>query len=248
MTRILVPTDFSRRSLEALERALQYTRSIEGVLLLLHVVEGPPLRWYAMDGQPGELYPSSHLPVEGAFLFPQISQKVVHRDLCQEAAWKLATLLPPGTDRFRALVVVGKAADEIVRVAREQDADLIVMGTQGGGGLRHWLRRSVADRVRRKASVPVITFDGGQFCLHPAPHHHRRGSEDAAENFVAFSRATVARGLDRAVRSVFPGETASRRRSAGRGRSATAKLPLRVGRSSRQASLRGSGAAEGAPR
>ena len=91
-----------------------------------------------------------------------MSQKVVHRDLCQEAQWKLARSTAARPDRFRALVTVGKPADEIVRVAREQHADLIVMGTQGRRGFRRWLRSSVADRVRRKAAVPLITFEGDQ--------------------------------------------------------------------------------------
>ena len=87
MKRILVPTDFSTRSLEALERALTYTRAVGGELLLLHVVEGQPLQWYAVNGQPEDLYPSSRLDPEGAFFVPPVPQKVVHRDLCQEAQW-----------------------------------------------------------------------------------------------------------------------------------------------------------------
>jgi universal stress protein A len=246
MKRILVPTDFSARSLEALGRAVKYAQSIEGELLLLHVVEGQPLRWYAVNGQPGELYPSRRTDPEGAFFLPQVSQKVVHRDLCQEAQWKLATLLPPCQDRFRALVTVGKPVDEIVRVAREQHADLIITGTQGRRGLRRWLRRSVADRVRRKASVPVITFDSGQGCLSPAPGRDRVWTQDAAENTVPYPRATVARGVDQAIRSIFLGESAGPRPAAGRGRPRTSKPPRRVGRSPRRASPRENGAAGGA--
>jgi nucleotide-binding universal stress UspA family protein len=248
MKRILVPTDFSTRSLEALERALTYTRAVGGELFLLHVVEGPPLQWYAVNGQPEDLYPSSRLDPEGAFFVPQAPQKVVHRDLCQEAEWKLATLLPPQSDRFRALVTVGKAADEIVRVAGEQHADLIVMGTQGSRGLRRWLRSSVADRVRRKAAVPVITFDGDQFCLRPAPGPDRVRTQDAAENTVAYPRAAVAQGLDQAIRSIALDETVDTRSTAGRERPGTSKAPRRVGRRPRRASSRGSRTAEGARR
>jgi nucleotide-binding universal stress UspA family protein len=248
MKRILVPTDFSTRSLEALERALTYTRAVGGELLLLHVVEGQPWQWYAVNGQPEDLYPSGRLDPEGAFFVPQVPQQVVHRDLCQEAEWKLATLLPPQPDRFRAFVTVGKAADEIVRVAGEQHADLIVMGTQGRRGLRRWLRRSVADRVRRKASVPVITFDGDQFCLSPAPGRDRVQTQDAAENTVAYRRAVMARGVDQAIRGVFPDETVGTRPLAGHERPGTSKAPRRVGRWPRRATPRGSRTAEGARR
>ena len=66
MTRILVPTDFSTRSLEALGRALTYTQTLGGELLLLHVVEGPPLHWYAVNGQPEDVYPSCRTDPEGS--------------------------------------------------------------------------------------------------------------------------------------------------------------------------------------
>ena len=248
MKRILVPTDFSTRSLEALERALTYTRTVGGELLLLHVVEGQPLQWYAVNGQPEDLYPSSRIDPEGAFFVPQVPQKVVHRDLCQEAQWKLATLLPPQPDRFRALVTVGKAADEIVRVAGEQYADLIVMGTQGRRGLRRWLRSSVADRVRRKAAVPVITFDGDQFCLSPASGRDRARAQDAADNTIAAPRATMVRGVDQAIQSIFPDEVVGTWPAAGHERPAKSRPPQRVGRLPRRASPRGRGAAEGAQR
>jgi nucleotide-binding universal stress UspA family protein len=52
MTRILVPTDFSTRSLEALRLAVQYVKRARGELLLLHVVEGEPVRWSAENGLP----------------------------------------------------------------------------------------------------------------------------------------------------------------------------------------------------
>ena len=248
MKRILVPTDFSTRSLEALERALKYTRTVGGELLLLHVVEGQPLQWYAVNGQPEDLYPSSRIDPAGAFFVPQVPQKVVHRDLCQEAQWKLASLLPPQPDRFRALVTLGKAADEIVRVAREQHADLIVMGTQGRRGLRRWLRSSVADRVRRKAAAPVITFDGHQFCLSPAPGRDRVRAQDAADNTIANPRATMVRGVDQAIQSIFPDEVVGTRPAAGHERPAKSRPPQRVGRLPRRASPRERGAAEGAPR
>jgi hypothetical protein len=62
-------------------------------------------------------------------------------------------------------VTVGQAAEEIVRVARAQGADLIIIGTRGSRGLRHWLRRSVPDEVRRQAPVAVVTVEPHRRCL-----------------------------------------------------------------------------------
>lgn len=51
----------------------------------------------------------------------------------------------------------GSPSREIVRYAEEQDCDLIVMGTHGRGGIDRLLLGSVAERVVRSSSVPVLT-------------------------------------------------------------------------------------------
>jgi nucleotide-binding universal stress UspA family protein len=53
-------------------------------------------------------------------------------------------------------VGVGKPAEEILRLAREEGIDLIVMGTHGRTGLRHLLLGSVAEEVTRHAPCPVF--------------------------------------------------------------------------------------------
>jgi universal stress protein A len=163
MKRILVPTDFSTPSLAALTQAIHYTEAVGGELLLLHVVEDAPLRWYTVDRFPES--PSALLEPTAQLMLPQPPQTRVSRDLCAEAEWKLAALLPPQPERFRALVTVSQAAEEIVRVARTQGADLIVMGTHGRTGLRRWLRRSVTDQVRRQAPTAVLTVGPHRRCL-----------------------------------------------------------------------------------
>ena len=154
MKRILAPTDFSTPSLAALAQAIHYTEAVEGELLLLHVVEGAPLRWYAVDGRPEA--PSAVLDPTAHLMLPQPPPRRVARDLVAEAEWKLAALLPPQPERFRALVTVGRAADEIVRVAHAQGADLIIMGTHGRGLVAGVLLGSVADKLLRRAPCPVL--------------------------------------------------------------------------------------------
>lgn len=56
----------------------------------------------------------------------------------------------------RLHVVTGSASREIVRLAREIGADAIVVGTHGRTGLAHMLLGSVAERVVRTSSVPVL--------------------------------------------------------------------------------------------
>jgi nucleotide-binding universal stress UspA family protein len=62
-------------------------------------------------------------------------------------------------------------ADEITRYAKQAEIDLIVMGTHGREGLAHLLVGSVAERVVRTASCPVLTVK----------HQHEFVLPDAAD-------------------------------------------------------------------
>ena len=63
---------------------------------------------------------------------------------------------PPGALTVSPLLVQGPARDEIVRTAREQRADLVVMATHGYGGYRRLLLGSVATAVARQAPCSVL--------------------------------------------------------------------------------------------
>jgi nucleotide-binding universal stress UspA family protein len=168
LNRLLVATDFSEASQEVVRYGLALTTAMEGDRLLLHVVEGDPVYTDTVAGLSDRF--AGALDFTGDVARVAVPPQLISRDLCEEAHWKLSALLPAGSrDRVRALVTVGKAADEIVRVAREQHADLIIMGTHGRRGLRHLLGSSVGAKVSRKASVPVITVDATHGdLLHPA--------------------------------------------------------------------------------
>ena len=58
--------------------------------------------------------------------------------------------------KAKACYRIGVPAEEIVQVAKEESADLIVMGTHGWSGFRHMLLGSVAERVLRAAACPVM--------------------------------------------------------------------------------------------
>jgi universal stress protein A len=77
-----------------------------------------------------------------------------------EEAQKLATVegaVGPGLKRVTALLLFGSAAPAIVTYARDQGADLIVVGTHGRTGVSRVLMGSVAEAVARLAPCPVLT-------------------------------------------------------------------------------------------
>jgi nucleotide-binding universal stress UspA family protein len=158
MTRILVPTDFSKPSLAAVRSGIELATAVGGVVLLLHVVEGASVRCYAVGGLP--LFLSDMIDPGGEYFRSWFNQQLIRRDFCEEARWKLDALVPPRWQaRIRTVVTAGRAVDEIVRVAKEQHADLILVGARGRRGWRHVFRGTMADRVRRKALIPVVTLD-----------------------------------------------------------------------------------------
>ena len=65
------------------------------------------------------------------------------------------------TDRVESSIVEGLPSTKILEYARENDCDLVVMGTHGRGGLDRLLLGSVAERVVRSSKIPVLTVRVG---------------------------------------------------------------------------------------
>jgi nucleotide-binding universal stress UspA family protein len=157
MTRILVPTDFSEPSLTAVRSGIELATTGGGIVFLLHVVEGASVRCYTIGERP--LFLKDISDPGGEYFRSRFNQKLIRHDFCEEAHWKLDALVPPGCrSRIRTVVTAGRVVDEIIRVAEEQCADLILLGVRERRGWRHVFRRTVADRVRRKALIPVVTL------------------------------------------------------------------------------------------
>lgn len=134
---ICVPVDFSDTSAAALNYAKALAEAFGAKLHLLHVL----VNWF----------PDGDFPVS-----PQ-----VYVELEKSARTQLANqLTPEETKKYTArteLVSGSSEFVEIVRYARNQKIDLIVMGTHGRGAIAHMLMGSVAEKVVRKAPCPVLT-------------------------------------------------------------------------------------------
>jgi len=138
--RILCPTDFSASSLQALGFALDLARQGDGRLTVIHVLE-----WLAEE----EPRMSIH------FNIPEY-----RRSLESDARERLRTLLAEESQTWAEIETVlafGRAYREILRAAQTNDADLIVMGAQGRGGVDLALFGSSTQQVVRGAACPVLT-------------------------------------------------------------------------------------------
>ena len=146
---ILHPTDFSDCSQATFRLACSLARDHGARLVVLHVTSLPDLA-YQGYGAPG----SAALPEE---YLTKVRQD-------------LELLQPPGPQvPMERCVVEGDPVSEILRAAKENVADLIVLGTHGKTGLPHVLMRSVAEQVVRKAACPVLTVKTPTVGRQPAP-------------------------------------------------------------------------------
>jgi nucleotide-binding universal stress UspA family protein len=145
LRRILHATDFSPASRRALGMATALARLEGGTLLLLHVLT-PPSPFLAGSGP----RPVSYLDLLAA----------ARREGRRRLAALAARLRGAGV-RVQARLVEGGAAERILSIARGWRADVIVIGTHGRTGVRHFLMGSVAEHVVRRASRPVLTVRGG---------------------------------------------------------------------------------------
>jgi nucleotide-binding universal stress UspA family protein len=139
--RILVPTDFSKHSHNALTYAAAFAEKFGAELYLLHVVQDLAL----FIPEAVSVAPPAVPPIEQmtAAVREELGRLVKDNDL---GRFTVHTEVREGTPFY-----------EILQFAREVNIDLIIMGTHGRSGLVHVLLGSVSERVVRKAPCPVLT-------------------------------------------------------------------------------------------
>jgi nucleotide-binding universal stress UspA family protein len=135
--KILVPTDFSEGSEEAVQYAAMMARRLRAHVVLIHVIQ--PYA-YAMTETFNVV---DHYTALKMIAEPMLAQ--ARKGLQKEG-------LTVETDLLN-----GVAHREILEKARRTGADLIVMGTHGRSGVDHLLLGSVAEKVVRMSPCPVLT-------------------------------------------------------------------------------------------
>ena len=138
--RILYATDFSSISEPAWDSAKQFARLFGAEVVLLHVVPPPPV-----------------LPTEGYFP-PELYDELIQSARREaEAGFDrlLASVAGSGIN-VRIHLEDGPPAQRILEVAAKEAADLLIVGTHGRTGLKHFFLGSVVERVIRHAHCPVL--------------------------------------------------------------------------------------------
>jgi nucleotide-binding universal stress UspA family protein len=149
--------DFSEPARVALEEAVEQARRTGAELVLVHVHVPAPTNPTDVVASPAEI--------------TRMVADEMERTL---AGWREDAERLLGR-AVSATVLLGDPAGEVVRWAREQGPDLLVLGTHGRTGIRRFILGSVAERVLREAPCPVLVARARK------PDEAREGAAEAAQ-------------------------------------------------------------------
>lgn len=138
---ILCGTDFSDASYGALGYALRFARISDGHVILTHIVH----------------VPAGDLLGEQAYTLNFAEAERRARKLLAEVHEKRLE----GYPNCELRVDIGDPAEQIINLARERKADLIITATHGRSGLSHLIMGSVAEKIIRHAPCPVLVVRAG---------------------------------------------------------------------------------------
>jgi universal stress protein A len=175
LTKILVPTDLSENSRRALSYGCWLAAEDKAALVILHV---------ANDLNAWEFYTEEVALVE-------LNNKIWPADrVLAEASLELSRFLEPSLQNFTKVrsatrrVVLGSVAQQIIAVAEEESADLVIMSPRRHRGLRHLFYGAVSDQVMRLSPCPVLSITP------PLPSKSWRGK--VAPTFFGWPRQRAA--------------------------------------------------------
>jgi universal stress protein A len=140
--KILFCTDFSENSEPSRELAVDYAKAFGAQLLIVHVIDSTGFPTY-VDWVGDELN--------------QILRRT--QESAEDRLRALEKQCSQGVKEIRTFCRVGVPPNEIVSLATEESADLIVVGTHGRTGVRHLVMGSTARSVLKTAHRPVLIVE-----------------------------------------------------------------------------------------
>ena len=141
--RIFHPSDFSSASRAAFAKAIELARQNRAELIVAHVL-------------------APVIPVADGYVSARAYEEMeeASRKYGQKHLDALVAKAKAAGVKARGLLLEGVVSDRIVKAARGQHADLIVIGTHGRTGIARFVLGSVASRVVSHARCPVLTVRG----------------------------------------------------------------------------------------
>lgn len=139
--KVLFCTDFSENADYAFQFAFGIAKRDDGLLYILHVIPGNPQEAFVER------------------LMPKGVVEDIHKAMREDVEAKYKEHYVEKIDsaiKFKTITKSGREHEEIIKFAKKEQVDLIVMGTHGATGIEHVFFGSVAERVLRSSPFPVF--------------------------------------------------------------------------------------------
>ena len=144
--KILVPLDFSLTSIKALNQAVTMAKINKAEITIMHVIEGLPATTEM-----------KFIPT-GTTTDPGLQEKEVRAQSNQNLEKLAQRLRKKEGVKINTVTVSGRTHKQIIDVAAQTKADLIIMGTHGTSGFREFVLGSNTYRVVSEAKCPVLSI------------------------------------------------------------------------------------------
>ena len=153
---ILSPIDFSEHSQEALKTATKMAKAFGSELLLVHAVPAIP-----------------RLPSATELFHEAEYEAALHKEAEQRLADLALELSKSGIPARTEVGIANDVGMEILRVAEHNGADMIVIATHGMTGWHKLVFGSVAEKVIKMATCPVLVLRAARKAEHEQPSRQR---------------------------------------------------------------------------
>ncbi len=143
LKKILVPIDFSDYSDAAIQYAIGFTKSLQAHLTLIHV----EILIHSL--QPDAIFGTSRME--------KTIRKVLN-DIQEQMKERIAVAKKEGVSADYAVIQGKSAASSLLEYVQQNPYDLIIMGTHGRTGIKHFILGSIAEKLVRLSPTPVLTL------------------------------------------------------------------------------------------
>jgi len=139
---IIVPIDFSDVSSLIAKWAKEVAKKFDAKIILVHIIEDIST-FEGMSPGAKTLHELEKTLIEGAQEYMQIFLSKYFSDFNQ----------------VKPIIAKGKIVEKIIEIAKENSADLIIIGTHGRKGLDKIIFGSVAEGIVKYSPIPVLTIN-----------------------------------------------------------------------------------------
>ena len=145
MKRIMVAVGFGESAEGLLTFAARFAENLSAELIVVNIINSRDVEAVGTIAAMGYDVDSEHYVT---------AIKAERQQMLNEILKKISYPL----DKAKCILKTGHPVEELLKIALEQNVDLIIMGIKGRTDLRHVLVGSVAEKVFRRSPVPIVSY------------------------------------------------------------------------------------------